>query len=80
MHLLATRAFTYGDRPLKPGDRFQASAEDARKLIGWDKAIDDPNPDLLQSRAMSTTSAEPLVPSPSRKGSRYRRTDMRSED
>jgi hypothetical protein len=43
--LIATQTFSYraGSLMLRPGDRFiAASDEDARLLIGWGKAIDDP--------------------------------------
>jgi hypothetical protein len=79
MHLVAVQEFTYANQPLKPGDRFIAPAGDAAILKDGlnPRAIDDPNPDLLVDKVMTTTSAAPIVPT---KRSRYRRTDMRAED
>jgi hypothetical protein len=70
MKLVATKDFTYANRPLKVGDRFHAtSVEDARLLKGWGKAMEciDDEEEEGTGKINSQTKR------------RYRRRDMRAE-
>lgn len=81
MHLVAVHEFTYANRALKPGDRFDAPADDAAILKDGPnpRAIDDPgiSDNRVQSMAMTTETAEPISP---RQKRAYRRRDMRAEN
>lgn len=51
MMLVATKAFTYANVPLQPGDRFRAASEhDARLLKGFEKAVDADDDEPQQKR------------------------------
>jgi hypothetical protein len=70
----------------RKGDKFFATAEDARLLKGWAKACDDdvtetrsPTRGPTVTRALKADQLEFAGPKPQRSG-RYRRSDMRSED
>lgn len=82
MQLIAMQSLTYAGEPVKPGDRFEASIEDARILKGLDKAIDAPEakqPGQLQSKVFKADDKPPAFDAKRRRG-RYHRTDMRAED
>lgn len=64
--LVANAAFTYANRALKPGDRFEASDKDAKILKLTKRASDDLD-----------HGAEPPEPKRNR---RYQRRDMLAED
>jgi hypothetical protein len=85
MQLIAIKEFTYAKVPLKPGDPFRASAEDARILKGIGKAIDRP----LQSAAMQAKQSQADDDNSDagadkragkRKSNRYDRRDMRAQE
>jgi hypothetical protein len=70
----------------RKGDRFFATAEDARLLKGWAKACDDEVVEtrsatrgMTVTRALRADQLDLAGPKQQRSG-RYRRSDMRSED
>lgn len=86
MKLIATQEFTYADVPLKVGDKFDASDEDARILKGAGKARDHAPPEkaaATETKVMDTKSSGATLFEQTRKpvrGGRYNRSDMRAKD
>jgi len=56
--LVASLPFTYAGRSLKPGDRFEASAYDARILKAIKKAQDAPQPETKREYKRRDMKAE----------------------
>jgi hypothetical protein len=90
--LVATESYSYGipQRPLKPGDEFDASETDAQILKMAGKAQDAPiksqNAPRTKTRALKAGSDSPSSDKDGESdllqegGGRYRRSDMRAED
>lgn len=73
-HMIALQEFNYaaGALHLVPGDKFFASDDDARLLVGWGKAKEA----TPVERKVMTTADMPQEPK--RRG-RYKRSDMRAD-
>lgn len=81
--LIATQVFTYADLPLKVGDRFEASDEDAFLLVGLEKAkhAEPRRPSMHQAAMKSDDLLGDVTNDASgKRRGRYKRSDMRAED
>ena len=76
MELIAKKGFRYGGRSLVAGDKFEASAKDARLLKAIKKAVEAS--EVTPNEARAEVELEPIEPVKAK--AKYRTRRMKAED